>query len=271
MLRRMCSARAASGGGGTAAARVGVVAAAPSCATLLVVSTYSCTLLVRAAMAVRRCCFVGGPGCAALALLSTCAGDVELELAAAPSCWLLGCAALAKVLVFCGRLRRMSAMEAPRCRLAGMPGSASLPLPKGRFLVRPATSGCSALVAARANAAGCSAVLALGSSLLAAPARAAGCSALLAEAPVRTSRLARSLLPSAITACCSFAIKVGNGRRCFPSPCFTFHEEQRGLTSSHRSLRVFVSTVTAARSFLSLVCRTRHLARSATDSRPRRN
>ena len=277
----MCSARATSGGGGTATAGVGAVAAAP-------------------------CCFVGGPGCAALALLTMRPGNVDLELAAAPACWLPGCAAPAELSEFCGCPRSMFTMEAFRCRFVGMPGCAALacasvcgdrvelelaaaprgwlsavgskparrpwlllgpgcaalvssrgrgascaaaagsPLPwsaapsaaeaepdeaplrgtlssrpgraaltlsKGRLLVHPATAGCSALLAAPASAAGCLALFALGSTLLAAPARAAGCSALLAGAPVWPSRLARSLLPSVMTACCNSVIKVANARR----------------------------------------------------------
>eukprot|EP00959_Pyramimonas_sp_CCMP1952_P096195 2011062-Pyramimonas_sp.AAC.1 len=64
----MCSGRVARGSGGTAAAGVGAVAAAPGCAVLLLVATSPCKLLIPAAKAVSRCCFVGGPGCAALAL-----------------------------------------------------------------------------------------------------------------------------------------------------------------------------------------------------------
>ena len=37
---------------------------------------------------VRRCCFVGGAGWAALMLISRNPGGVTLELAAAPACWL---------------------------------------------------------------------------------------------------------------------------------------------------------------------------------------
>ena len=259
----MGSARAASGGGGTAAAVIAAVAAAPGCAVLVLVSTSPCKLLIPAAMAVSRCCFVGGPGCAALALLSMRPGNVELELAAAPACWLPGCAAPAQLSEFCGWTRKMFTMEVTRCRLVGMPrsaelvssrgrgasctaaagsslpwsaapsaveaepdeapprgtlssrpGCAALTLSKGRLPVHPATAGCSALLAAPASAAGCSALLALGSTLLAAPARAAGCSALLAGAPVWPTRLARSLLPSVMTACCNSVITIGNGRRC---------------------------------------------------------
>ena len=38
--------------------------------------------------AVRRCCFVGGPGFAALVLTSLSPGDVTLELVAGPASWL---------------------------------------------------------------------------------------------------------------------------------------------------------------------------------------
>ena len=157
----MCSARAATGDGGTAAAAAAAVPAAPGCAVLVLVSTSPCKLLIPAAMAVSRCCFVGGPGCAALASLSMRPDNVELELAAAPACWLPGCAAPAELSEFCGWPRRMFTMEVTRCRLVGMPGCAALTLSKGRLPVHPATAGCSALLAAPASAAGCSALLAL--------------------------------------------------------------------------------------------------------------
>ena len=178
--------------------------------------------------AVTRCCFAGGPGCAALALLSVRPGNVELELAAASACWLPGCAAPAELSEFCGWPRRMFTMEVPRCRLAGMPGYAAVTLSKGRLPVHPTTAGCSAL--------------------LTAPASAASCSALLAVAPVRASRLARHLLPSVMTFCCNSVIKVGNGRRCLCSYCCTSHAEKRWDTSLCRGLDVFVSNETAARS-----------------------
>eukprot|EP00959_Pyramimonas_sp_CCMP1952_P361090 7562435-Pyramimonas_sp.AAC.1 len=106
----MCSGRAASGGGGAAAAAAGVgaVAAATGCAVLRLVATSPCKLLIPAAMAASRCCFVGGPGCAALALLSM-----------AP-------AAPAELSEFGGWPRRMFTMELSRCRLVGMPGCAAL-------------------------------------------------------------------------------------------------------------------------------------------------
>ena len=111
-------------------------------------------------------------------------------------------------------------------------------------------AGCSTLRSAESREPGCPALtlLALGSTLFAAPARAAGCSALLAGAPVWPWRLARSLLPSVMTASFNSVFKVANGRRCLCSYCRTFHEEQRGDTSSCRGLGVFVSTETAARS-----------------------
>ena len=166
-------------------------------------------------VAARRCCFVGGPGCAALAFVFVRPDNAELELAAAPACWLPGCAAPAELSEFCEWPRRMFRMEAPRCRLVGMPGCAAEALSNGRLPVHPAT---------------------------------AGCSALLAGAPAWPTKLARSLQPSVITACCNSVISVGNGRSC--PLCFrrTFHETQRGLTSSCRGFCVFVSTKTAARS-----------------------
>ena len=69
------------------------------------------------------------------------------------------------------------------------------------------------------------------------------------EGPVWPSRLARSLLPSVMTACCNSVIKVANGRRRLCSYCRTFHEEKRWDTSCCLGLGVFVSTETAARSF----------------------
>ena len=137
----MCSAHAGSGDGGGAAAVAAAVPAAPGSAVLVLVSTSPCKLLIPAAMAVSRCCFVGGPGCAALALLSMRPGNVELELAAAPACWLPGCAAPAELSEFCGWPRRMFTMEVPRCRLVGMPGCAALTLSKGRLPVHPTTAG----------------------------------------------------------------------------------------------------------------------------------
>ena len=128
----MCSAPAASAGGGTGAAFVAGVAAAPGSAVLVEVSTSPCKLLAPAAMAVSRCCFVGGPGCAAPAELSE----------------------------FCGWPRRMFMVEVTRCRLVGMPGCAALTLSKGRLPVHLATASCSALLASPASAAGCSSLLA---------------------------------------------------------------------------------------------------------------
>ena len=75
------------------------------------------------------------------------------------------------------------------------PSCSALVLSKGLLPVHPATEGCSALHAA--------------------PASAAVCSVLLAGAPVWPSRLARSLLPSVMTACFNSVIKVANGRRRF--------------------------------------------------------
>ena len=185
----MCPARVE--GGGTAAAVVAAVAAAPGCAVLVLVSTSPCKLLIPAAKAaVSRCCFVGGPGCAAPTELSE----------------------------FCGWPRGMFTMEVSRCRLVGMPDCAALTVSKGRLLAHPATASCSAVLAAPASAAGCSALVALGSTLLAAPARAAGYSALLAGAPVRPSRLARNLMVGVVSDrivahCFCFA---------FPLLCFCF-------------------------------------------------
>ena len=194
----MCSARAASGGGGTDAAVVAAVAAAPCCAILVLVSTSPCKLLIPAAMAVSRCCFVGGPVCAALALLSMRPGNVELELAAAPACWLPGCAAPAQLSEFCGWPLRMFTMEVTRCRLVGMPGCAAL--------------ACASVCGDRVELE-LAAALTMSKGRLPVPPATAGCSALLAGAPVWPSRLARNLLPSVMTACCNSVIKVANGRR----------------------------------------------------------
>ena len=136
-----------------------------------------------------------------------------------------------------------------RSRFVGKVGCAAQTLSKRRLLVRPATAGSPALLAAPASGAGCAPVLALAPSLLAFPARGAGCSALLAGASVWPSKLARILLPSVMTACCNSVIKVSNDRNRFPSFCCTFHDKHRGITCSFRGLGFCISTDTAVRSF----------------------
>jgi hypothetical protein len=69
-----------------AAAAAAADADADAVAMLVLVPSLPCKLLITAEMAVSRCCFVSGPGCAALVLLSLIPGDVELALVAAPAC-----------------------------------------------------------------------------------------------------------------------------------------------------------------------------------------
>ena len=122
-----------------------------------------------------------------------------------------------------------------RGALARRPGCATLAVSSGRLAV---------LSVPVVVAAGCSALLVD----LEASGGSAGSAALLALAPVWAARpLLRSLLPSAMTACCSSAINVASGRFFLFSCTRTFHEGQRGKTSSCLGFGLLASTTTAAR------------------------
>jgi hypothetical protein len=208
------------------------------------VSSLPCKLLITAEMAVSRCCIVGGPGCAALVLLVLNPSEVELELAAAPACWLSaagnmavkrrclvfgpGCAALvsssweraggrtspgSSSLVWWSASMSIAETEADEApclgALARRPGCAALAVSTDRLVAE-------LLAAPEASdgSAGCAALLALAPVVASRPSDgSAGCAALLALAPVVASRLLRSLLPSARTACCNTWINVARGRR----------------------------------------------------------
>ena len=114
------------------------------------------------------------------------------------------------------------------------PGCAALPVSTGRLALLWAAvlvvTGCSEFVTAPETRGG-----------------PASCTALLALPPGWTSRLPRSLLHSASTACCNSVIKVASGRLFLCSFRRKFHGAQKGSTSSCLGLGFLVSTTTAAR------------------------
>jgi len=173
-------------------------------------------------MAVKRRCFVMGPRRAAQAS-SWGPGGGRTSPRSSPLVW------SASTIV-----AEADVGEAP-CRgaLAGRPGCAALPAPIDRLALHSAAvlvaAGCSALLAAPGTTGG-----------------SVGCAALLALAPGWMSRLPRSLLPSTRTAFCNSLINVAGGSFLFSSFWRTFHDEQRGATSSRRGVGFFMRTATAA-------------------------
>ena len=106
------------------------------------------------------------------------------------------------------------------------------------------SSGRTTLLGTALMDAGCSALLAV----VEAKSVFASGGALLALTPRWAARpLARSLVPSARTACRSSAINVATGRFFCRSRCCTPHAEHRGETSSFFALDLFASTNNAAR------------------------
>ena len=139
--------------------------------------------------------------------------------------------------------RRLLAFEPGCAALVSSPVSQDVNASKHRLPLANST-GRTTLLGTALMDAGCSALLA------AAEAKAGFASggALLALTPRWAARpLARSLVPSARTACRSSAINVARGRLFCRAFCCTPHAEHRGQTYSLLGLGFFASTGTAAR------------------------